>query len=109
MPEILAVPATGLVGKSRVTLDGAEFVLRVRWNSRAQRWVLDLYDAAEAPLALNLVLNVGVGLLGAFGRRADFPAGELIAYDTSRTGAEAGVDDLGTRVRLYYVEAAELA
>ena len=109
MQELKVTPSSGLVAKSRVTLDGVEFVLRVRWNSRMQRWVLDLYDVAEAPLATNLVLNVGSGLLAAFGRRADFPAGELLAFDTSGAGAEAGIDDLGGRVRLYYVEAAELA
>lgn len=91
-----------------VTLDGVRVSLRVWWNARVQRWLLDVATGAGEPIASGLALVTGRSLLSRFGLRDDLPPGVLTALDTANTGLEAGRDDLGTRVRLYYYDTDEL-
>jgi len=44
----------------RTTFGGKEFVLRFRWNSRAERWFMDILDAAESPILTSLKLVTGL-------------------------------------------------
>lgn len=91
-----------------VSLDGVSIGLRLWWNARGQRWILDVEDAQGEAIASGLGLVTGVSLLARFGVRDDLPPGALIAVDTSGAGAPPGRDDLGGRVRVYYLDRAEL-
>lgn len=107
---ILQVPLTPSVPAYHLetVLDDVTFVLDVRWNYRTEQWQVSISDADGAPLATGVAL-----VLGAFlGRRtadARMPAGVLVLSDLSGAGVDAGFDDLGTRVCLYYYSASEFA
>lgn len=104
----LRIP-TGPASRQAVTLDGVTIGLRLWWNARAGRWIVDIEDASGAEVASGIGLALGVSLWARFGARSTLPPGALLAVDTSGAGLEAGRDDLGTRVLLLYYDAAELA
>lgn len=85
----------------RVQLDGAAYVLRIRWNDRASVYVLDVLDGAEDPLLLGVALRVRRPLNDPASGRG--PPG-LLVLDAP---ADPSFADLGTAARLYYLTAAE--
>ncbi len=85
-----------------------EYVIRVRWNDRAKGWFLDVLKADETPLRVGLRLVLGA-IIGGRCVDLEFPAGALYPCDLSGEGVEAGFDDLGTRVVVYYYTVEELA
>lgn len=89
-----------------VVLDKVPIVLGLRWNARAGLWVLSISDAAGV-IASGLPVVVGPGLLQRL-TSPRLPPGELVAVDTAGA-ADPGERDLGARVELVYVEAAEIA
>lgn len=92
-----------------VELDGRPYVLELAWNARAAAWFLHVRDADGGPLLMGLKLVVGLPLLRRFRHEDRLPRGELIAVDTQGAAADPGLDDLGRRVLLLYLDAADLA
>lgn len=86
-----------------VQLDGAQYTIAFRWNVRAQAWYWSLYDADGVSivegrrLVVNWPLIRNVSLTNA-------PPGQFYAFNTSSPGADPGLKDLGTSVRLLYAE-----
>lgn len=91
--------------ETKVTLDGGDFYLRLRWNTRSG-WFFDLADQDNVPIVSNrrLVLNWPLLATVTDNRR---PPGFLMAWDPSN-GSGIGYDDLGERVSLIYKPEAEL-
>jgi len=89
----------------RTELDGEEWLLTFRWNSRIDRWFLSITALDGTPV----LTGVQVGLDVPLNRRAvGGPPGPIFA--TSFSGDDPpGLLDLGDRVRLFYLEAADLA
>lgn len=93
----------------QIELEGESFVFELRWNERDGAWALSISDADGNPLLSGRRVVLGTPLL--FRKRAvspTLPPGELIAEDTSGTGIEPGIGDLGGRVQLRYLLASEL-
>lgn len=90
----------------KVVLDGETFILRARWNASAGQWMLDVEDAAGVILA-GIPMTLAMPYLRRYADRR-LPRGELLIIDTSAQDLEAGLDDLGARVKLLYIEAADL-
>lgn len=91
----------------RSELDGVTYTLELHWNARLEAWFLDVGDVDGNVLKHGIRVVVGWPLLF----RAvdeDLPPGDLMAIDTSGQDAEAALNDLGGRVQLVYVEAADL-
>lgn len=104
----LPIDATEKNYSVSTTLDGDVYTFAVRWNGRASAWFFDLYDVDGSIIIAGVRITLGV----MFGRRSTdprMPAGAIMAHDLSLEGRDAGRDDLGTRVRLYYYPAADLA
>ena len=104
------IPATGIDPRFAlsVPLDGVDFSLAFAWNTRDERWYMDVYDADENPLAVGVPLVVDVPLLQKYATDG-MPAGWLIAYDATGRGNEiADQEDLGVRVQLMYLSQAEV-
>ncbi len=93
--------------EQRVDLDGERFTLRLRFNSRAQRWFCNISDADGNPLAMGRALVLDAPLLLQL-HHLDVPPGELMAWDTTERKIEAAKDELGDRVLFLYVEGSEL-
>jgi hypothetical protein len=73
----------------------------VYWVERDGAWYFDLLLADETRVASGVKIVLSALLAG---RRVgrDVPAGVMIASDLSGAGAEATLDDLGTRVLVYF-------
>jgi hypothetical protein len=89
-----------------VRLDGVSFRFDFAWNPRGSFWSFILYDAAANPLVRRRVV-VGFPLLARF-KDVRMPYGELVAIDTTQQGTDPGIDELGARVQLVYLAAADL-
>ncbi len=89
------------------TLDGTQYVFDVRWNGREGAWYFDIRteDATLIRAGIKIVLGA---LLGGREASAEMPAGVFLASDLAGTGTDAGIDDLGARVCVYYYSAGEL-
>lgn len=88
-------------------LDGVEYALTVSWNSRDEAWYLDISDLQENNLVRGLKLLLG----GAHGTRfsvPELPVGVFQVDDLSNEHEEAGFDDMGTRVRVFFIPSADL-
>lgn len=89
-----------------VKLDGANYVLTLRWNARALAWFLDVANEDGDLLAAGRKVVVDWPILGRNETDPALPQGYLWAVDTSGQQLDPTLDDLGTRVQLVYEEAA---
>jgi hypothetical protein len=90
-----------------VELEGRTYTVELRWNERAAGWFLSLLTADEVPIVQGRRVVVGFPLLA---RTRDFrlPPGELEAIDTTGSGRDPGLTELGARVQLMYTDSADL-
>lgn len=98
---IVELPLTSDAAQSfSVQLGDAKFYFEARYNSRNGVWALDMYDdATRSEIAIGLAILVGQDLLDPY----NFPYGALVAIDRTGLGKDAGPDDLGSRVALFWV------
>jgi len=61
----------------RNVIGGIEIQFRFAWNSRANRWTLQIFDANESPIALCVRLLPGLPLTYRISD-ARFPVGDLV-------------------------------
>ena len=105
----VALPFAPSIADYRVgtTLDGVQYILDVRWNGRDSAWFFDFLAEDETPIRRGIKVVLGTSLGG---RTADaaFPRGIIIAADLSGAGRDAGFDDIGTRVLVYFFPLSEL-
>ena len=88
----------------KIELDGTIYSLRIRYNERLERWVLDIKDQEETPLVMGVVMLTGVALLAQHVAEGA-PPGDFVLLHKDGTNTNATRDDLGDLVNLYYVEA----
>lgn len=92
----------------RVRLSGRDYIVRVDWNGREERFYLSLYDNDDAPVLLGLKLVENWPLLVRHHANAKVPPGELMVIDANGDGPPL-LDDAGDRCRLVYLEPGEVA
>jgi hypothetical protein len=109
MAALLPITAQGAQFSVVTELDSVAYSFDFRWNHRDSGWYLTLGDAEGTPLAHGIRVVLGPDLLAMFPGREGFPAGVLVAVDSSGQELEAAQDDLGSRVKLYYLSPADLA
>lgn len=83
------------------TLLSTNYVINQRWNTRDGAWYFDLLDQDESVIVAGIKIVLGVEL----GRRTTdsrMPKGIFWAADLSGEGRDATLDDLGTRVVVYF-------
>lgn len=88
-------------------LEQRTYAFEFRWNERAGAWFFSIADADGAPLLSGRKVTLGLPLLARF-RDPRLPAGDLEAVDTTGQNRAPGLDELGSRVKLLYLERAEL-
>ncbi len=106
MIEIPFVPSTP--ARFSTLIGDRELVFEQRWNERDKSWYFDLFDNDENPIVVGIKIALGT-FMGRISEHPSLVKGAFMAQDTSREGAEAGYDDLGVRVRVWYVTDGELA
>ncbi len=87
-----------------VQLDGSVYQVRLRFNSRAGHWAMDLADAGGTPLALGIAVRLGVDLLAQYSA-ASFPPGVLFALNWTDQYQEPDRKNMGSDVSLIFEEA----
>lgn len=90
-----------------VVLGDRQYIFDVRWNARDGAWYFDMFAEDESPIVVGVKIVLGA-LLGGRCVSADFPDGVFIASDLENTGRDATIDDLGTRVAVYFYTTDEL-
>jgi hypothetical protein len=83
------------------------YIFELKWNVWDSSWYLSLYEADGTIIITGKRVVLGTYI----GRRSRHPLlrkGVLVAVDTTRTGTEATLDDLGTRVKLRYFTTQEV-
>ena len=111
---ILRIPVAQEVPvyQQRTTLDGVDYFLRFDWNARSETWFFQLFDADNVKLTGMIRVVIGVPLLRLHHATPGVPPGDIVAIDTGALIGEGQTrptfDDIGTRVRLLYLEESEL-
>lgn len=90
-----------------IDLDGRTFGFEFLWNGRSGAWYFTVSDAVGTVLLAGRKVVLGFPLLNRF-RDPRLPAGDLGAIDTSGQDLEAGLNDLGKRVKILYTPAADM-
>lgn len=106
--QLIPLEAEGSWFGLSVELEGRTFRLDFRWNSRTEQWVIDVFDGGGQAIVQGVRGVINVPLLAKYGARDDLPAGVLMLIDSSGNDEDAGLADLGSRVELYYLPAAEV-
>ncbi len=88
-------------------LDDVTFQFVFEWNDRDSGWYMSIADVNGVALLSGRRVVLGYPLTNIYTDRR-LPAGTLVAVDTTGSDEEPGLQDLGDRVILMYVEAAEL-
>ena len=103
MIEIPVIPSAPFY-KMRVPIEDIQktFVFELRWNGRESGWFADLLDEDEDPLIRGVKMVLGIPLFPV-SYDIRWPGGAFFAVDTAGAHEEAGLDDLGTRVKIYYL------
>ena len=99
-------PSNGLY-QVTTSLYGTTVILDVRWNSRDNAYYMDISSSLGTPIATGLKIVLGTYI----GRQVNHPIftnGVLLAVDNSGQGQDAGFDDLGGRISVWYYSASEL-
>lgn len=90
-----------------VDLDEVTYLVEMRWNGRDNAWYMNFFEEDETPIRTGIKMVLGTFL----GRRSvspKFPSGLLVAVDLTGEGKDATLDDLGTRVVVYYYTREEI-
>lgn len=96
-----STPNRGFVSQ----LGDRKFLFETRFNDRSGVWTLDLSDNTTKEVLLQSVpLVLGCDLLEPY----NFGIGALLVQDTSNRGKDAGAEDLGERVKVYWLSPDEL-
>lgn len=91
-----------------VELDQVTFGFEFRWNEREACWYVTLKDGEGNAIVSGRKVVIG-GLFRKFRSRSGAPQlGDVYVTDTSGAGVDAGLEDLGRRVKLTYSSDSEL-
>jgi len=91
----------------KTVLENETFDFRCRWNATAGRWMLSVGDEAGW-IVEGIPMVLGVPLLHVQHTSLRLPRGELICVDSAGQDEEAGLADLGARVKLFYLDSADI-
>jgi hypothetical protein len=110
MAALLPIDSTDSWVEFTTTLDGADYIIELAFNTRDARWYLTLYTADREVLLESVPLVVDYPLSGRVAWNPATPPGLLMALDMTGAGREiAAQEELGTRVQLLYRTADEVA
>jgi hypothetical protein len=86
----------------RSRLDGTVYGFRLAYNTRNDRWYLDVQTADGTAVVSGLRVSTGVSLLAPFGENPNLPPGQLFVRDDSGADREPGLAAFRSDHRLIY-------
>lgn len=87
----------------QINLEGIIYTLGFRYNSRLERWVMDVKDVDEVALVTGVPLLYGIPLLDRYKNPA-LPPGTFILIDETNAERNPTRDGLGEDYKLLYKE-----
>ncbi len=109
--EILVLDSDHEYYENEFTLDDESFRIQARYNARIDSWMLSLFDGDGNAIAVGRRVTVGNFLFPWLTGR-NRPGGQLMAIDSEDRSDTGGTDpgryDLGERVVILYLDAAEM-
>lgn len=94
--------------EAQYVLEAVTYTLRFRWNDRLGAWFMAILDADAETVrsqGIRVVINWPLN-----GYRSGKPLpGQLMAFDSTGQDLDPQLNDLGTRVKIYYFTVAEIA
>lgn len=86
-------------------LGDTKYTIEAKYNDRSGVWTIDLYDGPTRELIVaSLPLVIGQDLLEPY----NFGIGRILCVDGAGQGRDAGHDDLGERVKVYWFSPGEV-
>jgi hypothetical protein len=106
---IFKIPLTSSVMSYTFTidLDGKTYGLSFHFNSRSRQWYFDMVSSDGVPLIDGAPVFVNQAVLSRFSNPL-LPPGDVLFIDTSGANRDPDDTDLGTRVLMMYLDAAEV-
>ena len=94
----------------QVELDGESFRLRFYWNSREEKWYMDILNIDDEAILTNVAMVIEYLLLTQYKHIADLPKGNFILLDLESNPSTGGVtfDNLGRRYQLVFFSNKEI-
>lgn len=91
-----------------VAIGDQQYILRTHWNERAEAHYMDVLEVDTTPIVEGLKLVLGV-VIGRGVVHPLFSGNGFMLYDSSGStpAREAGIDDLGSRVIVFYIDSAD--
>lgn len=89
----------------QVELESRIYILGFRFNTRANRWFMDIKDQSQTPIIMGILVQQGVPLTRYYVREA-MPPGSFWAIDITDAGREPDRENFGVDVILIYEESA---
>ena len=86
-----------------IALDGTNYTLTYTFNSRMNKWFLDLADSVGNEIVCQVPIIASWPLFDRFNDLA-VPPGTLFCFDSSNSDTDPGQFDLGDRCLIYYAE-----
>ena len=105
--SILTIPITPelLNYRFRIDLDGTTYTLAIRYNTRENRWFLDVATAAGVLILSGIKVLLNVNLIERFAQ-SELPPGNLFILNSDEDSeVEPGLLDFGVNTLLLYEEA----
>jgi hypothetical protein len=99
---LFKIPFQPIPQRFSIELAGVAYMLVNRWNTAdGGGWAVDIYDAEERPILMNLPLVPGADLFDQF-RHLGLP-GSLIVYTDGDENAMPTLENLGTDSNVWLV------
>jgi hypothetical protein len=109
MASILIPVTSDADSVATYSLDDVNLTFRFRYNDRAGAWFFDVSDESGNAIISGRKIVVSWPLMGWRETDTRLPGGRLFACDTTDHDLDPTEDDLGTRILLNYIEAADIA
>lgn len=103
---IIELPITSDAAQTFVTqLGDVKYQFDVIYNDRSGIWTMTITEfVSQVVIISGLPIVLGQPLLEPY----NFGIGELLVSDTSESSTDAGADDMGTRVKVYWASEDEV-
>jgi hypothetical protein len=103
MSTLLQVPARNDVPwyKMKITLSNVVYTARLRYNTRMQRWILDLADTADNDILVGLPVLIGRNINGQY-VISGLPPGTVYSSDQTQQDTQPTRLSFGTTHILWY-------
>ena len=100
----LALDTTNYDSITDIELEGTEYKYRLYWHQLYNRWHLDLETITGESLVTGKKLTIGVPIF----RYRKLPGDFFVISNQPTNDTPAKVDDLGDRIRMFYLTSDEL-